>query len=858
MDNGELAVGGGQSGGAWGPGGPGGQRRLDVDQGPVLRAGSARPPRTGQLSERVRADGRHLSAAGLPLRVKGATYGSFRARPDGQLFPSRSQVRADLEAMAAAGLNVLRTYTTPPEELLEDAEELGLRVLVGLHYEDWRHHGTARSVHRAVLDAGRRALDEALARVDGRPGVLALSVGNEVPADLVRLHGIRPVEKVLSQLVAHAHAADPALLVTYSNYPTTEYLTVDGIDLTCFNVFLEDSLRLQAYLRHLQVVAGDTPLVITELGLASEVHGEREQARALEAQLRVVDESGCSGATVFSWTDEWSVAGQPVAGWGFGLTRSDREAKPALDVVRAWAVRDVRDLRPTWPPLSVVVCAYNEDRLLDECLASLDRLDYPDLDVVVCDDGSTDRTLDIARRYPFRVLELPHGGLSAARNAGARAARGDHVAYLDADAHCHPEWPYHLVLSLEEDGVVASGGPNLPVPGSGFVERAVSASPGAPVEVLVADDRAEHVPGCNLAVRRDALLAIGGFDVVYTSAGDDVDVCWKLQDRGGAIAFAHAAQVRHHRRSTVSSYLRQQRGYGRAERMVAVAHPHRFNRLGQARWNGVVYGGLRVLPAVLRPVVYHGTMGAAAYQPVARRRGDALLAWYGALLPLTVPVGVAGLALSLWHRAWALVPLLSLAAVLAYAVLVAAGATPARRERHPWRWRALVSVLHVAQPFVRAAARCRRPRALPPALPGTAVPRWSGNRGEWLRDLHRDLSARPVLVRRGGASDRCDLVVGVGPVLRAELTTAVQWSWTPVLSYRIRPRAGLVLGVAVAALLSQVHPALAAVVPVLVLVEAVLLTRLVRDVMSRSVAGATAVPEGPAAAPRTEDERQAL
>jgi GT2 family glycosyltransferase len=89
----------------------------------------------------------------------------------------------------------------------------------------------------------------------------------------------------------------------------------------------------------------------------------------------------------------------------------------------------------------------------------------------------------------------------------------------------------------------------------------VSLSPGGPVEVLITDDRAEHVPGCNLAVRRTALEEIGGFDPAYTAAGDDVDVCWRLLDGSGRIAFSPAAVVYHHRRDTVRGYLRQQRGW---------------------------------------------------------------------------------------------------------------------------------------------------------------------------------------------------------------------------------------------------------------------------------------------------------
>ena len=810
----------------------------ETDIRPV--GGNHLPPRTGELSERVRADGKHLSVAGLPFRVRGATYGSFVARADGQLFPEAPRIEADLRLMAASGLNVLRTYSTPPRELLDLAGELGLRVMVGVSYDDWRTHGTERGAHRKVLDAGRRALDDALDRIDGLPQVLAVSVGNEVPGDLVRLHGIRPVERVLSQLVEHVHTADPAMLVTYSNFPTTEYLQIDDLDLTCFNVFLEDPARLTAYLRHLQVVAGETPLLVTELGLAGDVHGEQAQADSLDWQLRVVDETGCAGATVFSWTDEWGVAGEEVRGWGFGLTHADRRPKPALDVVRRWAGRDLRDLRETWPRLSVVVCAYNEERLLEECLSSLDRLDYPNLDVIVCDDGSTDRTLEIARRYPFRVLDLPHGGLSAARNAGAEAATGEYVAYLDADAHCHPEWPYHLVLSMEDDGVVATGGPNLPVPGVGFVERAVAVSPGGPVEVLVSDNRAEHVPGCNMTFRRDALLAVGGFDVSFTSAGDDVDVCWKLLDRGGQIAFAPAAQVRHHRRSTVKGYLKQQRNYGRSERMVASRHAHRFNRLGQARWSGSIYGGLRMLPTVLRPVVYHGPAGGAPYQTVVGSRAAWAFGWAAALLPLTVPAFVLGLLLALLSPWWLALSALPLLAFVAYAGCIAAAARPPRGERQRLRWRALVTYFHVAQPLVRAWGRLRGP-GLPP-MPPPPPAAWSGDRLSWLMSLERELAGRGATVRFAGPTDTWDVQVSRTPVLAERMSTAVQWGWTPQVRTRLVVRPVRLLGaLAVAALLWASGVPVVAVAALLVVelaAEAAVLVRLVRAGIRHTTAAA--------------------
>ena len=195
-----------------------------------------------------------------------------------------------------------------------------------------------------------------MAALAANPTVLALAVGNEIPVDLVRLYGSGKVADTLSRLVAQIHDADPGMLATYVNFPTTEFLEVEGQDLATFNVFLEQPSQLRSYLSHLQVVSGSKPLVMTELGLASEVHGADAQAESLAWQLQTVDEVGCAGATVFSWTDEWAVDDEDVEGWGFGITTAAREARPALQVVEKWATTAYpRDLRDEWPPISVIV-----------------------------------------------------------------------------------------------------------------------------------------------------------------------------------------------------------------------------------------------------------------------------------------------------------------------------------------------------------------------------------------------------------------------------------------------------------------------------------------------------------------------
>jgi hypothetical protein len=96
---------------------------------------------------------------------------------------------------------------------------------------------------------------------------------------MVRWYGHRRVERFLKRLYQAAIAADPDGLVTYVNYPSTEYLQLPFVDVVCFNVYLESQQNLEAYLARLHNIAGDRPLVLAEIGLDSRRHGARAGAR---------------------------------------------------------------------------------------------------------------------------------------------------------------------------------------------------------------------------------------------------------------------------------------------------------------------------------------------------------------------------------------------------------------------------------------------------------------------------------------------------------------------------------------------------------------------------------------------------
>jgi ABC-type multidrug transport system fused ATPase/permease subunit/GT2 family glycosyltransferase len=656
------------------------------------------------MYNRVSVDGKFFARAGQRFAFRGVTYGTFRPRPDGERFPRTEQIAADAAQIAAAGFTVARTYTAPPEDVMARFDDVGVRVLAGVHYADWRYLiGSSRRQLRRIVGDARREVREAAERFAGDHRVVALSLGNEVPADVLRWLGTGVIADTISELADVVHDADPGQLVTYANYPTAEYLPLDSLDFLTFNVFLEEHGDLRRYLNRLHHLAGDRPLVLGEFGLDSgnTPEGEARQAAVLDRQFDTAIDRGVAGTCVFSYTDEWWVGDSAVEGWHFGLTRADRTPRPAWDVAAKWNKISVKELDRDWPSISVVICAYNEAETIDECLRHTCALDYPNLEVIVCDDGSTDDTAALAGRHPrAKVVTLPHGGLSVARNEGYRIATGELVAYLDSDAYPSPEWPYFLALGLDAPDVGGVGGPNVPPlddpPGAHVVAR----SPGGPVHVLLSDDRAEHIPGCNMAFWKGVLTEVGGCDPIYTAAGDDVDLCWRVRDRDWEIGFHPAALVWHHRRAGLKKYLKQQRGYGRAEALVEARHPDRFTPVGTARWRGRIYNS-STSPAG-RQRVYRGTYGTAAYQSVYHAATDFTDILHQAGVPLAL-LALLTLPLALISPWLALPAALGLLTLTSLAVTDVVRAEPPRRGAPRRRFfRGWVALHHLMQPVVRA------------------------------------------------------------------------------------------------------------------------------------------------------------
>jgi O-antigen biosynthesis protein len=235
------------------------------------------------------------------------------------------------------------------------------------------------------------------------------------------------------------------------------------------------------------------------------------------------------------------------------------------------------------PLVSVIVPVRNGEATIGRCISSVLADPYPQdrREVVVVDNGSDDRTAELASEYPVRMIAEPRRGLSEARNRGIEASRGEIVAFTDADCYVSNRWLAELLEGFERDGgtaVMAVTGDVVPYPPRSAVERYSAARKPS----TNAWQRSTHAPWFNFmntALRREVFRQVGLFDTSLRGAGEDLDFAWRFFEAGLRLVRQPRPVVFHSQRSTAGALFRQQVRNGRSWAVLRRKHP------SLARWN---------------------------------------------------------------------------------------------------------------------------------------------------------------------------------------------------------------------------------------------------------------------------------
>jgi mycofactocin glycosyltransferase len=253
---------------------------------------------------------------------------------------------------------------------------------------------------------------------------------------------------------------------------------------------------------------------------------------------------------------------------------------------RGMLVREPRPAAGLPPRVSVIVPVRDRAGALRRCLESVQRVRYPKdrLEVLVVDDGSRDDGPAVARALGATVLSSGGSGRgpAAARNRGASAADGEILAFLDSDCVASERWLLDVVEAFADPGVAAVGGRVDGMRTSSALDRyegvMSSLSLGARGRWAQPGSDTFYLPSCNLLVRRSAFLEVGGFREEL-HVGEDVDLSWRLRDRGFTIAYVPRGPVLHEHRNRVGPFLRRRFEYGTSEGVLDVLHPGRRKKM---------------------------------------------------------------------------------------------------------------------------------------------------------------------------------------------------------------------------------------------------------------------------------------
>lgn len=220
------------------------------------------------------------------------------------------------------------------------------------------------------------------------------------------------------------------------------------------------------------------------------------------------------------------------------------------------------------PKISVVIPVYNCERTIGGCLDGIIAQDYPNFEVIVVDDGSTDQTAGICRTYAdIKMICVQNGGPSRARNIGATMATGEILVFTDGDCLAEPGWLTELARGFAQPGTAGVGGDQKsPEDETLFGRRVQGILKQLGVvtyytQIVSVMVETPHNPSCNAAYLQRVFEEVGGFDEGLWP-GEDVDLDIRIRRQGYTLIYNPAAVVRHYRPGTYGGFSRMMRRYG--------------------------------------------------------------------------------------------------------------------------------------------------------------------------------------------------------------------------------------------------------------------------------------------------------
>ena len=253
------------------------------------------------------------------------------------------------------------------------------------------------------------------------------------------------------------------------------------------------------------------------------------------------------------------------------------------------------------PKVSIIVATLNNERTIDECLKAIFELNYPKdfLEIILVDGCSKDATVEIAQKYPVKVVSTPLNA-PAAYNYALKIVSNDILGFIDADAKVEKEWLNKLMAHLGDPQVAGVSG-NIE---TWNTENPWARSIGYDLKNRYARLKkyVVRVATMNLLLKKSVIEEVGGFDENLPSQYD-TDLGFRITSRGYKILFEPSATCYHFNRPTVSGYFRQQLQYGKNTTKLYLKHAN------LAKGDEITDFGMNIQPFLILAVIAFFLLG---------------------------------------------------------------------------------------------------------------------------------------------------------------------------------------------------------------------------------------------------------
>lgn len=261
--------------------------------------------------------------------------------------------------------------------------------------------------------------------------------------------------------------------------------------------------------------------------------------------------------------------------------------------------------------VSVVIPAMNAEKSIGKCLDSLEGQSFRDFEVIVVDDGSSDRTIEVANSYPrARVLKQEHAGPAVARNGGAMAAKGGIVVFTDSDCVPDRKWLEEMVRPFEGKEIAGVQG-RYRTRQRSLVARLIQLEIEKSYEKMAKQELIDFMSTYSAAYRKSVFVEMKGFDTSFPIAsGEDTDLSFRVNEAGYSMVFRPEAVVFHSHPESLWKYLKVK--FSRAFWRAKVYSRHRGKMVKDAYTSQMVKAQLLLFYGAVLALAFSAAAGGIA------------------------------------------------------------------------------------------------------------------------------------------------------------------------------------------------------------------------------------------------------